>query len=104
MSDFKYHFYRVKVGNMYYVEGSNQETLPKINATNRFKHFMFEPNPDIAFLFQVERAAYEIAELVGGVVEHHYLNTKEYDYFYALRELYIDQKYAAKANPKLAIC
>lgn len=104
MSDLKYHFYRVKVGNMYYVEGSGQETLPKINATNRFTHFMFEPNPDIAFLFQVERAAYEIADLVGGEVEHLYFNSKEYDYFYALREMYIDQKHSAKDNPKLAIC
>lgn len=81
-------FWRVKLGNLYYVQGYYKEN---INLIQKQSSFEFATYKEAAWLFPTEKTAQRISNICGGEIEKLELNKEEYNRLYEIRESFIDK-------------
>jgi len=80
--------WRVRLGNMYYVQGLARLFKDKSQEHNSYE---FTSYKEAAWLFPLRLAADNIAESCGGIVEDVKITAKEYSRLEGLREYHVSE-------------
>ena len=80
--------WRVRLGNMYYVQGLARLFKDKSQEHNSYE---FTSYKEVAWLFPLRFVADNIAESCGGVVEDVEITAKEYARLEDLREYHVNE-------------